>query len=209
MMAFLFAGCAFPGLIWSHKGIDGPLILGNKLAERLEKCDTGPSGISDVTYCKHAFVDHQGRKVDVVDDIQRRLDDFLALVPSIKPWVKVDQPPGSPRAPMSTRLPFRLHILTISPVVVLAVPRDASDTDYCSGRFFVQGCLPSRKLDTEPYWYKRPPKAVDGAFWFSPELGIAEKAVSRGVNTYEIELPGSVVKLTRTDSAWAVSRTQK
>lgn len=145
----------------------------------MKKCDSGPSGISDVTYCKWAFVDRQGNKVDVTDDVQKVLDGFMAQVAILKPWVKVRHDGRSPSAPQHGLVPYRFHIITVSPVVLLVVPRQPSDTDYCSGRWPEQGCIPSRRFDLEPYWYKKQPRAVEGSFWIAPALGVTSKAIEK------------------------------
>lgn len=202
----VLAGCAVPGLFWSETNWEGPLTSGTGRARVMKKCDSGPSGISDVTYCKWAFVDHQGNKVDVTDDVQKLLDDFMPQVAPLKPWVKVPHEGRSSSAPQRGLVPYRFHIVTVSPVVLLVVPRQPNDTNYCSGRWPEQGCIPSRRFDLEPYWYKKQPRAVEGAFWIAPALGVTSKEIESASTEVFIPLPDSRLRLLPKDGFWTISR---
>jgi len=198
--------CAVPGILWETTKWEGPLIEGNKRAAVVQRCDLGPRGISDVTFCDRAFVDHNGTKVDVTRDVRDAIDSSLSKVEPFVPWVKVPKPYGSPSAPERGRLPYRLHILTISPLIVLAVPRDKDDTDYCAGNVFVEGCLPTAKLSLEPYWWKRGPKVRAGSFWFSPDLSVLSQYLPDGQTSHIINLKGSRIDLAANGDVWHVKR---
>ncbi len=202
----LLVSCAVPGFVWKESKWEGPLTIGTARARLLEKCDMGPTGISDVISCERAFVDHRGRKVDVTDDVQKLLDDFMPNVLELKPWVKVDQPYGSRTAPTRGRMPYQLHIVTISPVVLLVVPSQADERYYGCGRWVVEGCLPSRRFDLSPYFYKRPPRVVDGSFWVAPALGVTSRAIGSSAAEVLIQLPDSTLRLTPTAGVWSIRR---
>lgn len=200
------AGCAVPGFIWSETNWEGPLAWGSVRAKVMKKCDSGPSGFSDVTNCKWAFVDHRGTKVDASEDVQKLLDDFMPQVEILKPWVMIPHDGGSLSAPERSRVPYRLHIVTVSPVVLLAVPIQHGETDYCAGPWVKQGCIPSRRFSLEPYWYKKPPRAVEGAFWIAPCLGVKSKKIESATTEVFIPLPDSRLRLQPKDGFWAISR---
>ncbi|WP_029524287.1 hypothetical protein [Polaromonas glacialis] len=180
--------------------------MGNDLARIIEKCDLGPGFMSDVTRCKLAFVDFRGSKIDVNDDVQKLLDDFMPQVAKLKPWVKVERLNRSPEASLGTRLPYRLHILTVSPVVLLVVPREPNDTEYCAGRGLEEGCIRSRVFDLEPYWYKRQPRVAEGSFWVAPALGVTFKQIDTSAGHAFIDLKDSRLRLASRGGAWCITR---
>lgn len=200
----LLSGCA--GIVWEDTKWQGPVIDGNRSAAVVQSCSAMPQGLSDVGYCRRAFVDHMGRKVDVSRDVQGVLNAHVINVKEIAPWVAVPQTYGSPRAARNERLPYRLHILTISPLVVLAVPRDQTDSDYCSGNIFVQGCLPSEKFILEPYWWLRTPKVRPNSFWFTPEMPSTVQYLPNDKQKHTIDLKDSTLVLIAKDGNWEVAR---
>jgi hypothetical protein len=199
--------CAVPGIFWEKSEYQGPIIAGSVRADVFSKCDLGPSGLSDVVRCKWAFVDSQGQKINVSKDVLQHLDDYVLQVPLLKPWVKVPQSRGSPRASETGLVPFRLHLITISPVVLLAVPRQVTDPrDWCSGRYFEQGCLPSSVFDLEPYWYKRRPRAIEGSFWVIPSQNRPMELIKKVDVDVLLELADSKLRLSPRDGFWLVTR---
>jgi hypothetical protein len=204
---FSLSGCAAPGIFWQETPWEGPLILGNERARVLQKCDLGPSGISDVRACRFAFVDHQHKKIDASEDVQKLLDDYMPQVAPLSPWVKVGQTVNAWRAPNGQKLPYQLHILTISPVVVLAVPTVAGDKVDCPGRAWVdQGCIPSRRFDLQTYRYKQTPRRVAGTFWFSPELNVTAATLSPDDSEFVISLRDSKLRLVPNGDFWGIRR---
>ena len=144
--------------------------------------------------------------MNVAEDVQQLLDDFMPQVEALKPWVKVAHEGRSPSAPQRSRVPYRFHIITVSPVVLLVVPRQPGDTDYCAGRWVEQGCITSRRFDIDPYWYKKQPKAVEGAFWVAPALGVKSGAIANASAEVFIPLPDSRLRLQPKDGLWTISR---
>jgi len=199
-------GCFLPAPYWSSTEWQGPLIEGNKYAAIVERCNMGPTGISDVVHCDRAFVDHNGRKVNV-QELRNGIDAYLPNVAPLVPWVKVDRGNKlSPEAPRHGRVPYGLHILTISPLVLLAVPEDNSRRAYCSGHIFKQGCLPTARLMLEPYWWKPSPKVRPGTFWFSPELDVKVAYLTDDQPRHVIAAGASRLELNRQGDTWLVSR---
>jgi hypothetical protein len=200
----LVVGCVGRGALWNDLPYTGPLIEGNKYAAVVKSCD---EGLVYYPTCEVAFVDHRGAKVQQIKNIQKQIDDFLPKLEPIVPWLKV-QVPGrtSQRPPNATRLPYRFHILTISPLVVLAVPRLETDTEYCSGNMFETGCIHSALLPIDPYWYKRSPRIAKGTFWFSPDMSIGATALSDEKSMHTIKLPSGILTLIEKDGVWQVGR---
>lgn len=215
IICWCLASCAMPGLIWMETPYQGPLIAGNNYAPVVQKCDSGSRGISDVIYCDSAFVDHHGNRVDITLDVRNKIDDYLIKVEPIEPWViqtrtftdYMGKKQTYKDAKERSRLPYRLHILTISPVIVLAVPRDKNDSEYCAGRMFKEGCLRTARLKLEPYWYKRNPKVADGSFWFSPTFTKTITYLPKEAHSYAIDLQDSRLELINEDGEWKITRT--
>lgn len=206
MIAAFLSACAMPGIIWKKTEYSGPLVSGKNSAEVLNKCDMAPAFMSDVVACNWAFVDSRGRKVDVTDDVQKVLDDFMPQVDRLRPWVKVATGYGSPDSPSHQVLPYRLHLVTISPVVLLVVPWQTGDTRASCSRWPKDGCIPSRRFDFEPYWYHRELKVAPGAFWVIPSLGVASNTIDDITGDVVLELPDSRIRLTPVQGVWSASR---
>jgi hypothetical protein len=206
LIAAALGGCFLKVPFWESKPWQGPLIEGNRYAAVVERCEMGPRGISDVIYCDRAFVDHNGKKVNVAQ-LKDSIDAFLPKVAPLIPWVKVDHGDKlSPRAPQRGRIPYRLHILTISPLIMLAVPDKDPRRSYCSGHIFERGCMPTAKLDLEPYWWKLTPNVQFGTFWFSPELDVKMVPLPEGRAQHVIAAGNSNIELNRQGETWLVSR---
>lgn len=194
------SGCA--GFIWNETGWDGPIVENKTMARLVQKCGRS---LFNYPFCKRAFVDKYGDHVDLVDDIRKVIDRFLIKIPAIASWVKVPQKHGSPRAKNDSIIPFRFHILTISPIVVLVVPQEPSESKRCV-RPYDNGCMNTSRLKKEPYWYVSEPLVKTGSFWFNPDLSIGPIYIPEGAKKYNIKLDDSVIKLTSKNGVWDYQR---
>lgn len=182
-------GTVIPGTPWSRTDYTGPQLFWLNRAAVVTRC-AAVSGFMSRGPCEYAFVDHRGQKV-LWTDVQNAIDEYLPKVALLAPWVGAR--PGA-----LSRSPYELHILTISPIVVLAVPRrDPSpfEDDYCGGEIYKNGCIPTRKMPLGSYWYQRDPLIGAGSFWFSPTLSSGVTFLPDDALTYTIELPDSHIKL--------------
>ena len=206
LSSLLLSGCATPVLVWNKTEHSGPIAFGKVRADVLAKCDMSPAFMSDVVACEWAFVDLHGKRIDVESDVQAVLDDFMPSVGPLRQWVKVANDRGSPASPSGNVVPYRLHLITISPVVLLAVPRQPSQDHVWCTRWPRDGCIPSRRFDLETYLYHAEPAVAKGAFWIVPSQGISSKTVNDVFNDVFLDLPDSRIRLTPVKSVWQVSR---
>ena len=212
VVLLVFQGCAsfVPSTFWSKTDWTGPVITGDKKANIIELCESRPRGISDVIHCDRAFVDQNNDSVDVTTGVRDVIDKYLATLDPIKRWVKMPYYTATGRkryrADDRSIAPYKFHILTISPVVVLVVPDQSGESEYCSRRIFELGCLPSRRMNVRFYWYKESPKIVTGSFWFSPTLKKGPINIPENSRSYTIKLPDSELQLEQSKDGWLVRR---
>lgn len=199
-----FQGCGVivPGTPWSSTNYIGPLLPGNNHAAVVQRCATVGHFMSNGP-CELAFVDHRKQKV-LWMDVRKAIDEYLPKIAPLAPWLVPNE-----RVSNVPRSPFELHILTISPVVVLAVPRQApipGADDYCGGPIYQSGCMPTERLRLGSYWYRRNPMIGSGSFWFSPTLSSGVTFLPDNARTYTIELPDSRIELAAHGNEWSIQR---
>ena len=148
-----------------------------------------------------AVEDHRGRKLETGDDISEVVDAYLTSLPPLAKWAPDSR--GNRKSGVG-RIPFNLHLLTISPIVVLAVPRAPGDgREPCNGGR--DGCIVSRALQ-EHFFYRTSPPVRRGSFIFSPDLKITQRDVSTSEASLSIPLGSSALELTAAAGYWRVSR---
>lgn len=202
-VAFLMAGCGFPGSIWIQsrdghgKPVDGALNIGNTRPPILERCGTTGFFASGPT-CARAFVDSSGAKIDM-HELRDSLDAIGEIIEPLKPLV-LRVSTGKYKA-----LPYRLYLLTISPAVVLAVPQpDNLSAPICS--YIFGGCIQSTSFAGNAYWYVERPRIEKGSFWFSPELPGKTFPIDSTAPDVQLEIGQSKLTLRATGSQWEVNR---
>lgn len=144
--------------------------------------------------CELGFIDQNGH-VQGWLDIQSKLDLHLASAP----------PSSSVR---KTWRDYRIHILTISPLVALAVPDPKSGPNWCSVP--VRGnCIISTKSAGFFYGDNDAMNLVPGSFWFSPDLNQINQPIPENVASFRIDLPDSKIDLIANGTVWQVKRTAR
>jgi len=164
--------------------------------------------MADARKCDYAFVDQTGELVDIRRDVRDVIDDYLARLSFVAPWATEKQGYGYSAPKTSKRFPYRIHVLTISPVVVLAVPA-VDATPPCYGpEMFAVGCWPAARFSLVPYLYKQRPKVAGGSFWFMPASSNGITWLPNDAKSYSIPLQDSVLTLNEENGSWAVQRSQ-
>ena len=97
-----------------------------------------------------------------------------------------------------------MHILTISPIIVLVVPNIDDEYNHC-GAPGPSGCIPSPRTGAA-FFYKNTIKFVSGSFWFSPDIPMEVTYLPDDAQYYTIELPDSLLELVAKDGIWNVKR---
>lgn len=199
-------GCAIRG-DWKEIRNDGPLLSENRTARLFRSCRSG-GPMSDAPRCDYAFLDQYGEFVDIRRDIRDVIDDYLAQIPFLVDWATEKQRYGYSAPKTRQPFPYRIHILTISPVVVLAVPASDKPPPCYGNEMFSVGCWQAARFHPVPYLYKGSPRVVEGSFWFIPSSSKAVTWLPNGVKSYRIPLGDSELSLHEENGHWAVQRLQ-
>jgi hypothetical protein len=164
--------------------------------------------IADTKYCEYAFVTHTGQRLRVVEDVEEVIDEYLARIPSLAGWAGPQR--GALRWSPQYRyvgFPYRLYLLTVSPIVIMVVPiAKAPPAAFC-GEGIRDGCLRSKKLD-EPIRFLAAPEIQPDSFWFSPDLKTPERRIPNDETHVVIPLGSSKLDLTSNGTKWEVRRSQ-
>lgn len=200
-------GTIVPGTPWSQESYEGPLLIGDQHAKAFKRCSVAPPMMGR-GHCELAFLDHQGEKV-LWTDVQEQTDSYLKTIPALAPWVGELRSDGTgvsmpSRRERPYRVPYKLHILTISPIVVLAVPRSEGDLDSC-GVPSLDGCIPSPRTGSA-FYYQDNIKVVRGSFVFSPDSPLQVLAIPNDTEHFEIGLQDSYLALIAEKGTWRVRR---
>lgn len=177
------ASCA--GMVWREIDWPGALVEGNLRPNIVRSCDTVSLAIADSKYCEVAFVDHRGRRLRVYE-LLKLIEDYRANIPAIATFKGVTS--------------YRYYLLTISPVVVMAVPGEFRRS--CNGSLN-NGCLDDNRA---PLNFRDRPEVLANSFWFSPDLNIPGHPIENGAQTLVIPLGSSRLELTSDGKVWDVRR---
>lgn len=102
--------------------------------------------------------------------------------------------------------PYKMHLLTVSPAIVLVVPRTAAERfSSCSGLIW-PGCIQSQSFRGNDYWFQGEPLVRSGSFWFTLEKPGQTFALDASVQETRIETPQAGLKLLAENGTWKVQR---
>lgn len=202
------SGC-IRSLVWSDanfsgtdlriKRAEGALNVNGERPPIQSRC--GPDLNAVGTSCAYAFIDSRGDKVDILQLVQR-LDRRAEQVPELKQWVGRGNRNYRPDS-----FPYKLHLLTVSPAIVLAVPRtDGTPAGLCWTLLF-EGCAQSHAFSGNGYWFRESPRVVPGSFWFSLDSRGTNELVG-GQKEVEISHEGALLRLSDGGETWRVVRVQ-
>jgi hypothetical protein len=190
------SGCVYPPAKVGRTGAEllGPISIGTTRQPLVGGCYTTfmYSGGCDLI-----FTDRFGRHVDG-HRLARELDQTAKQIEPLAPWL-------SKSLDDSSKLPYELYLLTISPAVVLAVPHGASRTS-CSS-VYDQGCIQSQSFRAQAYWYRKAPTIRAGSFWYVVD-GDKHHQIDARLGKVEITTNGAVLELTADGDTWTVRRTK-
>lgn len=204
-MLFLFAAlCIAACKSYSSEKLtwQGPIIEGERRADAFKSCD---AGTTEARPCKILIVDRDGKELDTKKDVADVVDAFLPNVSALAAWAPVRQTLGASVPDFrGTFVPYRLHLLTISPIVILVnLLEKAEQQETCNGA--KSDCIYSDALKMT-LAVKDPPKIQLGSFWFSPDLKISHQLLPHGRIRHSICLGSSVLELLADGETWKVRR---
>ena len=163
--------------------------------------------MSDSPRCEYAVLDRRGRLVKLHDHIIKVSDRFLTAQPQFAKWIKAAISYGYGSSSALDQFPFEAHVLTVSPLVLLAVPFDRKTRSCKNDEAHRLGCWQSERLDQLQYSLQLSPSVASGSFWFMPEKKGGEIHLI-DANEKSVTIPLHDSKLTLSVSAgfWEVSR---
>jgi hypothetical protein len=201
----VLGGCGAPGLVWRQADINGDVVgvlnVGNTRLPVQQRCGT-PRFMSPVTapVCAYAFVDSNGRRVDIFD-LRDRIDAIAETLPQLHPWInKVGDRKDE------KLFPFRMYLLTVSPAIVLIVPRPQSERYEPCGFLLRTGCIQSQSFRGNSYWFRGNPSIHEGAFWFNADERGPLVLVPSTQEAVLVASGGASVRLVPSNGQWTVSR---
>lgn len=195
LVVVVLAGCAYPAPQTDKAGgpIPGPITIGDSRRPISGGCG---QVMPYWGYCDLLFEDLRGRRVNG-NRIRDEMDRIASSLPPLSRWV----------APVEGRrdseLPYDMHLLTISPEVVLVVPREVRRRSNCPS-MYQDGCIQSKAFRAHSYWYRSSPKVRSGSFWFSPSQP-AVNPINEAAETV-IAVDGAALRLTAVQGEWRVIR---
>jgi len=177
---------------------DGPITVADKREPIMGGCN---QLVMYANTCDYIFTDLRGRRRDAAR-IGRDLDAVAATLPQMSPWANLAEDRLRARRDL---LPYEMYLLTISPEIVLVVPRGNAPTRFCGGPFHY-GCIQSQVFRGNSYWYRDKPPIRPGSFWYSPDIPGAHNLDANGKREISLQVGGAVVRLLAEGEEWKVWR---
>jgi hypothetical protein len=199
-----FAACAPIAGRWNElesprsKPVPGALNAGGARPNVLYRC--GPSGFLAGPTCDYAFTDSFGKSIRIWP-LLGELDFFTEQLPVLRPWLNKVEHGKDGRD-----FPYKMHLLTVSPVIVLIVPRTAAERFSSCGGVIWPGCIQSQSFRGNDYWFQGEPLVRDGSFWFTLEKSGQTFALDASVKETRIDIPQATLKLLAENGVWKVQR---
>jgi hypothetical protein len=190
------SGCAYPPAKDGRTGAElpGPISMGTTRQPVAGGCYTT---IMLSGGCDLIFTDRFGRQVDG-HRLARELDHTAKQIGPLAPWLRKSLNDSS-------KLPYELYLLTISPAIVLAVPPGVFPNS-CSS-VYGQGCIQSQGFLGQAYWYRKAPTIRAGSFWYAAD-GVEHHPIDGRLGKVEITTSGAVLELAADGDSWTVRRTK-
>ena len=175
-------------------------------AQMFSRCRRG-SFMSDAPRCEFAVLDRKGRLVKLRDHIIEISDRFLMAQPQFAKWIKAEISYGYGSSNTLEQFPFEVRVLTVSPMVLLAVPFDRKMRSCKNDEAHRLGCWQSERLDQLQYSLQLSPSVVSGSFWFIPEKKASEiHQIDANQTRVSVPLGDSSLTLSAKSGVWEVSR---
>lgn len=191
--------CSFHGP-WNTLAEKGPRVSGGSEATVQERCQ-GQMPMSDVVRCERVLLTEQGDRVSISGEIEA-LERYLVNVPQIAPWIT---PPNGPNKGPG---PYKLFLISFFPTIVVAVPQQRSTDWSCSGSQMKNGCIRSRAINLNSYWFRALPPIADGSFWFSPQLNEGSVQIDAHQPSITIRVGTSELSLAASNGEWKIEKVQ-
>lgn len=199
----LLVGCSSPGLVWQTADINGQIIgalsTGNTRPLVQQNCGTSKFMSPHGTTCSFAFIDYSGSRVNIFELLDR-IDKVAERIEALRPWINKISDRKDERL-----FPYRMHLLTVSPAIVLVVPRPSAEIHESCGFLLRTGCIQSQSFRGNSYWFRGNPSVQNGSFWFNlDEPKVINPLISQ--SNIQITSGGATLRLVMNNSEWLVYR---
>ncbi len=166
----------------------GPMIKGNTPSSASKKCSYTPAGDT----CEIFFRDHQGQNLRA-NSIRDKIDNQLLKIKIFDTWTGLKQKVGY--------FPYKLYLLTISPIVVMVTPASPPTNDYCHNQY-----LTSKLIFPVCYQYLESPKVMPGSFIFSTDVLNKLFYIPDDAEKFEVSIKDTKLELAKSGKEWIVVR---
>ncbi|MRW92048.1 hypothetical protein GJ699_18805 [Duganella sp. FT80W] len=193
-----FSGCVGYDLSWKPIEGAGPYLSEGVFAKAFQKCEQRL--MDGAPQCRIAFEDEFGNKQEVFHDLVSELDRLVLKIPESNTW-------GRTRSvPVEVKVPYKLFLVTISPIIIIAVPAPQLKTEACWSDAPRGQCLRSYTAYNNGYSLSNSIPIVDGSVWLSPATTKSVHPIPSGVDEYAFPLDGIDAKLIQEDGIWKFFR---
>lgn len=197
----LISGCISFDTSWTPINGAGPYLSGTSFARVFQKCEQRL--MDGAPQCKIAFEDEAGKKHEVFHDLVGELDDLVIRIPEAATWKRTM---GSP---VMIKVPYKLFLVSFSPIIVVAVPAPPLVTEHCWSDAPRGNCLRSYIAANGGYSLSTTIPAVAGTLWLSPLSTSPGNLVPAEMDEYKLPLDGVNAKLIREGDSWRFVRQKK
>lgn len=194
-------GCVRFDTSWNPTTGTGPYLSGTSFARVFQKCEQRL--MDGARQCKIAFEDEAGKKHEVFHDLVRELDDLVLKIPEAATWQRTNS------SPAEIKVPYKLFLVTLSPIIVIAVPAPPVATEPCWSDAPHGNCLRSYVAANNSYSLSTTIPVVSGTLWLSPLSTSPRNFVPTETGEYDIPVDGINAKLIRQGDNWQFVREKK
>lgn len=197
----LLVDCVSLDTSWTPTAGTGPYLSGTSFARVFQKCEQRL--MDGARQCKIAFEDEAGKKHEVFHDLVSELDDLILRIPEAAAWQRTKS------SAAEIKVPYKLFLVTLSPIVVIAVPAAPVTTEPCWSDAPRGNCLRSYVAANNSYLLSTTIPIVAGTFWLSPLRTASRNFVPTDSDEYKFPLDGVNAKLIRQGDSWRFVRERK
>jgi hypothetical protein len=151
--------------------------------------------------CAIAFEDEAGIKHEVFHDLVGELDGLVMKIPGANLW------PKTRSSPTELKVPFKLFLVTISPIIIVAVPAPPLQTEHCWVDAPDGKCLRTYIAANNGYSLSNAIPVVEGTVWLSSASSEQGRSIPTQLGEYKFPLDGVDAKLIQRDDIWNFVRT--
>jgi hypothetical protein len=189
-----FSGCVSYDTSWTPIAGTGPYLSGTSYAHAFRKCEQRL--MDGARQCAIAFEDEDGLKHEVFHDLVGELDGLVMKVPGANLW------PKTRSYPAELKVPYKLFLVTISPIIIVAVPAPPLQTEHCWVDAPDGKCLRSYIAASNGYSLSTAIPVVEGTVWLSSASAAQGRTIPIQVGEYKFPLDGVDANLIQKDGIW-------